>query len=162
MKTNKVRKRIATILLRIKYGYGYQIYKYYRKIFGNISIRTFYYNLNKGEKTREFLIVNVKKVSGNFTWGDSAQRVYYMLGPMSQIIEKNKRINDKLESLSITELNVDFTKEKEKLIQKLKMERKEALEKKDVKKIKLVEEISNRLKSWPPHTYISYGNNIKN
>ena len=162
MKTNEVRRKIATILFKIKYGYGYQIYKYYRKIFGNISLRTFYYNLNKGEKMREFVIVDIKKVNGSFTWGDSAQRVYYMLGPMFQMIDINERIGRKLEELPTTELDINIEKEKEKMINELKLEREKAIQEKDVKKMKIIEEIGNKLKSWPPHTYISYGNNNQN
>ena len=156
MRTNEVRRRIATILFKIKYGYGYQLLKYYRKVFGNISTRTFYYNLNKGEKTKEFVIVDIKRVNGSFTWGDSAQRIYYMLGPMFQLIENRESIK-RLNEIPSTELNIDLEKEREKMINELKVERTKALERKDIKKIRQIEEISNRLKSWPPHTYISYG-----
>ena len=52
-----IRERIATILGQVGSSYGYEIFKTYRKIFGKVSLRNLYYNLKKGLKTGEFIIV---------------------------------------------------------------------------------------------------------
>jgi len=67
-----IRERIAVILQHLNISYGYQIYKIYRNVFGYISLRNLYYNLKKGVELGEYIVVDVKREKGMFTWGEEA------------------------------------------------------------------------------------------
>jgi len=75
---DSVRGRIVQIL---KEGpaYGYEIYKKYKKRYGNISMRLIYYHISRGQKDNLFEIDTVKQSEGNFSWGGKATRKYYKL-----------------------------------------------------------------------------------
>lgn len=64
----------------MKEGYGYDIYKAYINIFPKVTMRSIYYHLNKGVKTKEFKISQVKTEKGNYSWGKSVEKIYYALG----------------------------------------------------------------------------------
>ncbi len=80
---SEIREKITALIDRLKFSYGYEIYKYYRQIFDNATSRVIYYHLKKGCETGEFIMVNIKRVPGNFTWGDESERIYYTLGPFA-------------------------------------------------------------------------------
>jgi len=64
-------------------SYGYDLYKKYRILFGAVKIRTVYYNLRKGVLLNEFMISDIKREVGEYTWGTETERVYYTNGPYS-------------------------------------------------------------------------------
>ena len=77
---SKIRQNIVEILNHIKKGYGYQIYKIYKEIFPDVSMRSIYYHLNKGVQLEIFQINQVENEKGDYSWGDSAKKIYYSLG----------------------------------------------------------------------------------
>jgi len=83
-----VRKRIIDILFLLGKAYGYEIYKIYNHVFPKVSQRLIYYHLRKGAALGEIKINKITKESGNFSWGDSAEKIYYEIGENA-----NPRIN---------------------------------------------------------------------
>lgn len=106
---SRVRERIAEILSNIGFSYGYDIYKIYKKVYGNVLLRTIYYNLKKGVEDNEFLVVEVKRTPGQFTWGNETERVYYTLGPFANFPQSKN--TDKFMEFKRNENNVDWKKE---------------------------------------------------
>ena len=64
----------------MKKGYGYDIYNIYIQIFPKVTRRSIYYNLKKGTALEEFKMHKIKAEKGNYSWGDTAEKVYYELG----------------------------------------------------------------------------------
>ena len=114
-----IRAKIAAILQYVGHAYGYQIYKYYKKIFGKIGLRNLYYNLKKGVETGEFIITTVKREEGEYTWGRESQHIYYSLGPNSIIYKLSERQMWLLSQLPKKEINVDWKKEIENQIKQI-------------------------------------------
>ncbi|RME77992.1 hypothetical protein D6774_02500 [Candidatus Woesearchaeota archaeon] len=65
----------------MKEGYAYEIYKVYRDIFPPVTMRSIYYHLKKGVSTGEFIIKEIRKEKGDFSWGGEVEKIYYSLGP---------------------------------------------------------------------------------
>ncbi|NQU78354.1 hypothetical protein HQ545_01155 [Candidatus Woesearchaeota archaeon] len=76
-----IRQNIVEILYILGSGYAYEIYKIYREIFPKISMRSVYYHLKKGVETQEFVVKEIKKEKGEYSWGAEAEKIYYALGP---------------------------------------------------------------------------------
>lgn len=72
-------------------GYAYQIYKVYVDLFPAVTMRSIYYHLKKGTSINEFKIKRIKQESGNYSWGDKAEKIYYTLGP-----EANPKISPRV------------------------------------------------------------------
>ena len=75
---NSIRKRIAEIL-KDGPAYGYEIYKKYRESFGSVSLRLIYYHISRGVKEGLFEVADIQEKKGDFSWGKSAQHIYYKL-----------------------------------------------------------------------------------
>jgi hypothetical protein len=80
-KGSKIRNNIIEILYFHKEGYGYDLHKIYSSIFGKVAQKSIYYNLNRGLDTEEFILVESRKETGNFSWGNTVQKNIYALGP---------------------------------------------------------------------------------
>ncbi|MFA5333215.1 MAG: hypothetical protein WC376_01835 [Candidatus Nanoarchaeia archaeon] len=80
-----IRNRIAAILNKITVGYGYEIYKIYKEYFGQVHIRTIYYNLKKGIEKEEILLFRIEKEMGDYSWGKEVEKIYYTIGPYANI-----------------------------------------------------------------------------
>jgi len=90
---SKIRQNIVEILYFIKKGYGYDIYRAYRDIFPAVTMRSIYYHLKKGVATKEFKVESIKSEKGNYSWGPSAEKVYYSLGPNAKpMIDKKVEV----------------------------------------------------------------------
>lgn len=76
---SRIRQNIVEILSFMKKGYGYDIYKAYVEIFAPVTLRSVYYNLRKGEALGEFRIKEIRKEKGDYSWGASAEKIYYAL-----------------------------------------------------------------------------------
>jgi len=76
-----VRQNIVEILYFMKNGYGYDIYKLYKAIYPNVTMRLIYYHLKKGTDLEEFRVSRIEKEKGDFSWGSEAEKIYYALGP---------------------------------------------------------------------------------
>lgn len=86
-----IRKRIATILDILGDSYGYEIFKNYSVVFGKIDMRLIYYHLKSGVNRKEFVIKEIKKEKGGYTWGDTVERVYYDIGPAAEKISLSEK-----------------------------------------------------------------------
>lgn len=87
-----IRQNIVEILYFMGEGYAYDIYKHYVAVFPKVTMRSVYYHLKKGLSTQEFVVQDVKKERGEYSWGGEAEKVYYALGPGAapKIIDKVK------------------------------------------------------------------------
>jgi len=77
---SKIRQNLTELLYFMKSGYGYEIFKMYIDIFPRATMRSIYYNLNKGLNTKEFEVEKIEKEKGNYSWGPEAEKIYYRLG----------------------------------------------------------------------------------
>lgn len=102
-----IRQNIVEILYFLKQGYGYDIYKVYKEAFPSVTLRSIYYHLKKGLQLEEFKIERIKSEKGNYSWGESAEKIYYSLGknakPSSNI--KVKKAIDNLAKHSKVRIN---------------------------------------------------------
>jgi len=79
-----IRQNIIEILYFMGEGYGYQIAKVYNSIFPQVTQRSVYYHLRKGVQTEEFSVHKVKTEKGDYSWGDSVEKIYYSLGNQAE------------------------------------------------------------------------------
>ncbi|VVB75866.1 Uncharacterised protein [Candidatus Tiddalikarchaeum anstoanum] len=118
-----IRERIISIIDRLGTGYGYEIYKIYKQIFGKVHIRSIYYNLKKGIEKEEIIVVNVKRELGDYSWGDEVEKVYFSLGPYAK---KETNLDDikKIEQITSpkNKIEIDWHKEIKQIIEQLKKE----------------------------------------
>jgi hypothetical protein len=76
-----VRQNIVNILAVMGEGYAYDIAKAYMDMFPKVSTRLIYYHLKRGVDLKEFSAKGTKTESGSYSWGSSADKHYYSLGP---------------------------------------------------------------------------------
>jgi hypothetical protein len=76
-----IRQNIVEILYFLGDGYAYDVYKHYVALFPKVTMRSVYYHLKKGLVTQEFVVKDVKKEKGEYSWGPEAEKIYYALGP---------------------------------------------------------------------------------
>lgn len=100
-----IREKMTALLDRLQYSYGYEIYKYYKQLFDDATSRVIYYHLRKGCANGEFVSVNVKRVLGNYTWGDETERVYYAIGPFARTKQEWSK---KTLSINVKDRSVDY------------------------------------------------------
>lgn len=81
---SEIRQNIIEILFYLEKGYGYQIAKLYKEIFPPVSQRLIYYHLRKGVKTKEIERDKIETEKGEFSWGNSVEKVYYTLGSRAE------------------------------------------------------------------------------
>ncbi len=77
---SQIRKNIIEILYFLGEGYAYDIYKTYKQIFPNVTMRSIYYHLKKGVSLGEIKINKIVKEQGEFSWGSTVEKTYYALG----------------------------------------------------------------------------------
>jgi|SRR3989338_7807423 len=77
---SQIRTNIIEILFYLGRGYGYQIAKIYNELFPEVTQRSIYYHLRKGEKTKEIELNTIEEEKGDFSWGSTVEKIYYILG----------------------------------------------------------------------------------
>ena len=92
---SKIRDNIVNILHSVKEGEGYFLYKIYRDIFGNATMRSIYYHLKKGCELGIFRVKEIKNEQGRHSWGESAKKIIYELGDKA-IPKPNTRLNERI------------------------------------------------------------------
>ncbi len=97
---SEIRQNIIEILYFIGEEYGYQVAKIYNEIFPGVTQRSVYYHLRKGVQTEELEVHKVKVEKGDYSWGDSVEKIYYALGPQAEPQGK-KRVKKYLEQRKI-------------------------------------------------------------
>ncbi len=88
---SEIRQNIIDILYFAGKLHGYGIYKHYLKLFPRCAQKSVYYHLNKGAALGEFKVEEIKQEKGDYSWGDSAKKIYYKLGKKAK-----PRINKKI------------------------------------------------------------------
>jgi len=88
---SEIRQNIVDILYFAGKLHGYEVYKIYLQLFPRCAQKSVYYNLRKGAALGEFEIEEIKQEQGNYSWGDSAKKIYYKLGKKSK-----PRVNKKV------------------------------------------------------------------
>ncbi len=88
-----IRQNIIEILFYLQRGYGYQIAKIYNEIFPHVAQRSIYYHLRKGVSTKEILMHSIEEEKGDFSWGQSVEKIFYMLGEAAKP-QDEKRVKD--------------------------------------------------------------------
>ena len=88
---SEVRNNIIEILYFLGKAYGYDIYKHYIELFPKTTMRNIYYHLKKGVSLEELKVEKIQKEEGNYSWGTTAEKIYYKLGPNA-----NPKINEKV------------------------------------------------------------------
>ena len=106
-----VREKIASLLAQAGCAYGYELYKIYKDIFEPTSLRNIYYNLKKGVSIGEFIIIDVKREPGEFTWGGESEHIYYGLGPYASVFNITDKQKDKINHLTRKSVEIDWLKE---------------------------------------------------
>jgi hypothetical protein len=89
---SRIRNNILEILDAKKKAYGYEIYQNYLKIFPKVHIRSIYYHLKKGVMLKEITLRGTRKEKGKYSWGSTAEKVYYTLGPRAHM-KAEKKVN---------------------------------------------------------------------
>ncbi len=77
-KKSIVRQRLAEILFVAGSLTAYQAHKHYLQLFGPVSQRNVYYQLERGEAVEQFS-KEVVEEEGDFSWGSVSRKVYYSL-----------------------------------------------------------------------------------
>jgi hypothetical protein len=95
---SQIRQNIIEILFYLGKGYGYQISKIYNEIFPQVTQRSIYYHLKKGTQTKEINVNKIKEEKGDFSWGDTVEKIYYELGDAAQPKGEN-RVKEFLENV---------------------------------------------------------------
>jgi hypothetical protein len=75
-----IRDNMIEIVGVLGKAYGYEIYKIYREIFPKVTLRVMYYHLRKGVDLGEFKKHKVIVETGDYSWGNSAEKILYTLG----------------------------------------------------------------------------------
>ncbi len=84
---SEIRQNILKIIGIMGRAHGYEIYKHYNNIFPAVHIRSIYYHLKKATSISEVEIIEIKLEEGDYSWGKSAEKIYYSLG-------KNANVSD--------------------------------------------------------------------
>ena len=79
-----IRQGIVEILYFSNSMHGYEVFKVYNSIFPSVTQRSIYYHLRKGEQIKEFKVSDIKYKKGDYSWGETAKRIYYKLGPNAE------------------------------------------------------------------------------
>ncbi len=77
---SQIRQNIVEILSCKKKAYGYELCKYYLEIFPKVTMSVIYYHLKKGLATGEFEVQEIRQDKGEYSWGDTSEKIYYCLG----------------------------------------------------------------------------------
>ncbi len=77
---SRIRQNIIEILAVTGKAYGYQIHKIYNAIYPQCTREVVYYNLRKGVALNEFKIEEIKLEKGDYSWGSTVEKKYYVLG----------------------------------------------------------------------------------
>jgi len=77
---SQIRQNVVEIISCLGEAYGYQIAKIYNEIFPEVSQRSVYYHLRKGVQTKEIELHKIEVEKGEFSWGNSVEKIYYALG----------------------------------------------------------------------------------
>jgi len=107
-----VRENIIEILYFLGKAYGYEIYKVYKVLFPKVTLRLIYYHLKKGIDLEEFKVEKVEKEKGDYSWGGTAEKTYYALGPKAKP-KMDKRVKEYIDKIKSSKGKNNSEKEKQ-------------------------------------------------
>ncbi len=81
---SEIRQNMVEILFFLGEAYGYKLFKVYQEVYPPVTLRSMYYHLKKGASLGEFKLIRIDKDKGDYSWGSSAQRIIYSLGPNAE------------------------------------------------------------------------------
>ncbi len=81
---------MINLIFALGNAHGYQLYKEYCRKYTKVHMRSIYYNLKKGLETGEFVTHKISTEQGNFSWGNSAEKIYYSLGKNAEVNSDEK------------------------------------------------------------------------
>ena len=116
------RENILKILYIGGSMYGYEVYKIYKEVYGEVLLRTIYYHLKACEKRGELKAKKIVGVLGGFTWGYETDRIYYEL--KEGVEEKLKMNIEEIKAIknAVNKHKKDLREELRKWVKKLKEE----------------------------------------
>lgn len=110
-----VRERLVEILYLGGKMTAYDAHKHYIALFGATTRRNVYYQLEKGAVLNLFSIKQVVEEKGDYSWGETTRKVYYVLGKAA-LPKLDKHVKKYFDSI-----NAEFrTVRKKKQVQKVK------------------------------------------
>jgi len=74
----------------MKKGHGYEIYQHYINIFPKVTMRSIYYHLKKGVALEEIKVHKIQTEKGDYSWGNTAEKIYYELGKNAELRNDNR------------------------------------------------------------------------
>jgi len=77
---SQIRQNLIEILYFKKKAYGYELHKIHNEIFPKCTNEVVYYHLKKGTVLKQFSMQKIVTEQGNFSWGNSVEKIYYTLG----------------------------------------------------------------------------------
>ena len=90
-----IRDNLIELINYLGPSYGYILFKNYKKVWGNVSLRSIYHHLAKGVELGLFEVKGVEKIEGDYSWGSGVQRTVYKLTSDANI-KKDPLIKEKL------------------------------------------------------------------
>lgn len=84
-----VRARLAEMLFVAGKLTAYDAHKHYLKLFGPVSQRNVYYQLERGAKLEQFERIELEE-KGEYSWGTVSRKVYYSLKSKEGIVLDTK------------------------------------------------------------------------
>jgi hypothetical protein len=109
---SKIRSNMVEIIGFLGSGYGYQISKMYNQIFPQVTQRSIYYHLRKGVSTGEVQVNRIVEDSGDFSWGQKVEKIFYSLGPNANF-RSSKRVKKFFDEFKIKRDDQNIIKGKE-------------------------------------------------
>ena len=85
-----VRQNMINVLSEMGEAYGYALFKSYREIFPKVTLRLIYYHFRKGAELGEFQVSRVEKEQGDYSWGSTAEKIYFELGPQAVPVKDDR------------------------------------------------------------------------
>jgi hypothetical protein len=84
----------------------------YNQIFVQVTQRSIYYHLRKGVSTGEIEVNRIVEDSGDFSWGQKVEKIFYSLGPKANF-RNLKRVEKFFDVHKIAKNNINIVKGKQ-------------------------------------------------
>ena len=73
------------------------MHKIYLGIVPSVSQRLIDYHRKKGADTKELVVKQYRSEKGNYSWGETAEKVYYSIGKVNQNVKVSKKVQSYFE-----------------------------------------------------------------
>mgnify|MGYP000914733579 CR=1 FL=1 len=83
--SSDIRDKVLQILSCMDKAYGYEIFYHYLELFPAVHMRSIYYHLRKAVNLNQITIKEIKNSPGDYSWGPTAQRIYYKIKKNTQV-----------------------------------------------------------------------------